>query len=46
MKYVFQCTYCHKKFERTKYAAALNPHKTKDGYPCPGRVGHYVETKY
>ena len=46
MKYVFQCPYCDKKFERTKHDFALNPHKTKDGYPCPGRVGHYVETKY
>lgn len=46
MKYVFQCPYCDKKFERTKYDSALNPHKTKDGYPCPSRVGHYVETKY
>ncbi|MGH8489975.1 MAG: hypothetical protein ACREXS_14185, partial [Gammaproteobacteria bacterium] len=24
----------------------LNPHKTKDGWPCPGRTGIYVETKY
>ncbi|OGA62707.1 MAG: hypothetical protein A3G81_15665 [Betaproteobacteria bacterium RIFCSPLOWO2_12_FULL_65_14] len=46
MKYVFQCPYCDKKFERKQYDAALNPHKTKDGYPCPSRVGHYVETKY
>ena len=38
MKYVFQCTYCNKKFERTKYDAALNHHKTKDGYACPGRA--------
>jgi predicted nucleotidyltransferase component of viral defense system len=46
MKYVFQCPYCGKKFERKQYDAALNPHKTKDGYPCPSRVGHYMETKY
>jgi predicted nucleotidyltransferase component of viral defense system len=45
-KYVFQCLYCDKKFERKQYATALNPHKTKDGYPCPGRVGFFVETKY
>ena len=30
-KYVFQCMYCNKKFERSQYDAALNPHKTKDG---------------
>jgi predicted nucleotidyltransferase component of viral defense system len=45
-KYVFQCSYCNKKFERSKYTSALNPHKTKEGYPCPSRVGFYVETKY
>ena len=45
-RYVFQCTYCSKKFERSKYDSALNPHKTKDGYPCPSRTGYYVTTKY
>ena len=44
-KYVFQCMTCKKKFERTSYDAALNAHKTKDGYPCPGRVGFYVTMK-
>ena len=46
MRYMFQCTYCQKKFERTQYDAALKPHKTKDGYPCPSRTGMYVTTKY
>lgn len=45
-RYVFQCSYCNKKFERSQYDAALNPHKTKDGYPCPGRTGYYITTKY
>lgn len=45
-RYVFQCMYCQKKFERAQYDSALNPHKTKDGYSCPSRVGHYVTTKY
>ncbi len=45
-RYVFQCSYCKKKFERSQYDAALNPHKAKDGYPCPGRTGFYVTTKY
>ena len=45
-KYVFQCMYCQKKFERQQYDAALNPHKTKDGYPCLSRTGYYVTTKY
>jgi len=43
-RYVFQCPYCQKKFERLQYEAALNPHKTKDGYPCPSRIGYYVTT--
>ena len=37
-RHVFQCSYCDKKFERKKYDSALNPHKTKDGYPGPGRA--------
>jgi len=45
-RYVFQCPYCNKKFERSQYDANLNPHKTKEGYPCPSRIGHYVTTKY
>jgi len=45
-RYVFQCSYCQKKFERQQYDAALNPHKTKDGYPCPSRTGYYVTTTY
>jgi predicted nucleotidyltransferase component of viral defense system len=45
-KYVFQCPYCRKKFERQQYDSALNPHKTKDGYPCPSRTGYYVTTRY
>ena len=45
-RYVFQCTYCGKKFERSKNDSALNPHKTKDGYPCPSRTSYFVTTKY
>jgi hypothetical protein len=45
-KYVFECAYCGKKFTRGSYNATLNPHKDKNGYPCPGRTGIYVDTKY
>jgi hypothetical protein len=45
-KYVFQCGLCGKKFTRKSYDASLNPHKNKQGYPCPGRAGIYVATKY
>lgn len=37
--YTFACTACGKTFKRDKYEATLNPHKNKQGWPCPGRVG-------
>lgn len=45
-KYVVECTFCGKKFTRGSYSTSLNPHKDKSGYPCPGRTGMYVDTKY
>jgi predicted nucleotidyltransferase component of viral defense system len=39
MKYRFECTVCGKRFTRSTYDATLNPHKNKQGWPCPGRVG-------
>lgn len=45
-KYVYECTYCGKKFTRQSHDAALKPHKDKSGYPCPGRTGYLVDTKY
>ena len=45
-RHVYQCTYCGKKFERSRQDSNLKPHKTKDGYPCPSRTGYYVTTKY
>ena len=44
--YVYRCTYCSKTFERKSMDGALNAHKQKGGYPCPGRTGVYVKTKY
>ena len=40
----FECTACGKTFKRDKYHAALNPHKDKQGWPCPGRVGFLKNT--
>lgn len=37
--YSFECTLCGKTFKRSTYDAKLNPHKNKQGWPCPGRVG-------
>jgi len=45
-KYVFRCTACGKLFTRTTHNSKLNSHKNKQGYPCYGRVGVYVKTKY
>jgi predicted nucleotidyltransferase component of viral defense system len=45
-KYVFRCNVCGKKFTRKSHDSSLNPHKNKQGYPCPGRIGMYVTTKY
>jgi len=44
--YVYECMYCNKKFRRKKQSSTLNPHKTPDGWPCPGRTGYLVDTKY
>jgi predicted nucleotidyltransferase component of viral defense system len=44
--YVFQCPYCQKRFPHSKNDPALNKHKNKQGWNCPGRRGYLVETKY
>jgi len=45
-KYVFECTYCGRKFTRKSTNSSMKPHKDKSGYPCPGRRGYLVDTKY
>lgn len=40
--YVYECGYCKKRFTRKTMSSSLNPHKTKDGWPCPGRTGFLV----
>lgn len=44
--HVFECLLCGKKFRKKKFSGLLNPHKDKSGFPCHGRIGHHVETKY
>lgn len=45
--YVYECTACGKKFNRKIYGGSLNPHKDKSsGFPCYGRLGMLVDTKY
>ncbi|MGO9953033.1 MAG: nucleotidyl transferase AbiEii/AbiGii toxin family protein [Dissulfurispiraceae bacterium] len=45
-KYVFECSYCGKRFIHKTNDPKLSKHKDKHGYPCAGRRGYYVETKY
>ena len=44
--YIYECSYCNKKFRRKKQSNTLNKHKTPDGWQCPGRTGYLVDTKY
>ncbi|MBX3073799.1 nucleotidyl transferase AbiEii/AbiGii toxin family protein [Candidatus Obscuribacterales bacterium] len=44
--YVFRCGVCKKTFNRKSMNGMLNPHKHPKGYPCSGRYGTLVRTKY
>jgi predicted nucleotidyltransferase component of viral defense system len=44
--YVYQCGLCGKRFERSKRDSNLRPHKNKNGWPCSGRHGVWVDTKW
>ncbi len=44
--YIYRCTVCRKTFNRSTMDGSLNSHKNPQGYPCPGRTGVYVRTKY
>jgi len=45
-KYIYQCSYCGKKFTKRTNSSRLNTHKDKNGYPCGGRQGYYVDMRY
>jgi len=45
-KYVIECPVCGKRFIHKTSNPKLNKHKDKQGYPCYGRIGYIVETKY
>lgn len=45
-KYIFECSYCGKKFTHKTNDPKLGKHKDKHGYPCPGSRGFYVDTRY
>jgi predicted nucleotidyltransferase component of viral defense system len=44
--YVYRCPFCDKKFRHKTQNPKLNSHKTKDGWPCPGRMGHFENIVY
>lgn len=44
--YIYRCPMCNKKFRRKTQNLKLNPHKTRDGWPCSGRTGYYEDTIY
>ena len=46
LKYMVKCTTCGKRFTRSSSDTTLKEHKNKSGYPCYGRYGQYVGTKY
>ena len=46
IKYVVECPVCGKHFTRSTRNMVLNQHNDKNGYPCSGRHGIYVDTKY
>jgi len=43
--YVYECSRCNKRFEHSKRDATLRAHKDKNGRPCSGRHGVWVDTK-
>lgn len=45
-KYVFECSYCQKRFRRSQNKPALGKHKAKgEDWNCPGRRGYLVATE-
>jgi len=44
--YVIECLVCGRRFTHKTWSTKLNKHKDKQGYPCYGKIGYVVETKY
>jgi predicted nucleotidyltransferase component of viral defense system len=44
--YVYECGMCGKRFERKTRGPSLRKHKSKSGWPCSGRHGILVDTKW
>lgn len=44
--HVYECPLCNKRFERSKRDSSLRPHKDRSGWPCSGRHGIWVDTRW
>ena len=44
--HIYRCLHCNRTFRRKSLNPRLKPHKTKDGWECPGRTGSYEQTVY
>jgi len=44
--YVYECRRCGRRFSHQQPDGKLRAHKDKSGYPCAGRSGYLVDTKY
>ncbi len=45
-RYVYECGYCGKRFTHQRQNSRLRRHKDKNGYPCSGRTGYFIEVRY
>jgi predicted nucleotidyltransferase component of viral defense system len=43
--YVFQCSYCGKRFAHKTNDPTLRAHKDKSGWNCAGRRGYWIDTR-
>ncbi len=44
--YVYECSFCGRRFRRSRMNSSLRPHKDRSGSSCPGRHGRHVDTRY
>lgn len=44
--YIIECSYCGKRFKRSKYDTKLRDHNDKYGNRCFGKIGYLVDTIY
>ncbi len=44
--HVYECPLCNKRFKHSKRDSSLRSHEDKQGWPCYGRHGIWVDTKW